>query len=237
MNLLAETLAWLTDPAHWTGPSGVAYRLVQHLTLTLIVLAVAAVIALPLGVAIGHTGRGRETVVAAAGAARAVPTLGLLTLLALALGIGIDAPAIALIVLAIPSLLAGTYAGVQSAGVTTTDAARATGMSERQVVTQVELPLGAPLILGGIRAATLQVVATATLAAYVSDTGLGRYLFTGLKSRDYPQMLAGALLVAALALTLDLALAALQRRAHRIATPHHSLPRAQANFPTAEGIT
>ncbi|MFB9767854.1 ABC transporter permease subunit, partial [Nocardioides kongjuensis] len=91
------------------------------------------------------------------------------------------------------------------------DAARAVGMSEWQLVTRVEIPLGADVLLGGVRAATLQVVATATLAAYISDTGLGRYLFAGLKSRHYDEMLAGALLVAALALLLDLTMAALQR--------------------------
>ena len=103
---------------------------------------------------------------------------------------------------------------------TAVDAARALGMSPWQLITRVEVPLGADVLLGGIRAATLQVVATATLAAYISDNGLGRYLFAGLKSRDYPQMLAGALLVAALALLLDIALAALQR-ASRARTRGH----------------
>ncbi|GAA3523032.1 ABC transporter permease [Nocardioides daeguensis] len=211
MNLFGDALAWITDGAHWGGPGGIDHRVVQHLLVTFAAVALAAVLALPLGILIGHTGRGRLVVVALAGAVRAVPTLGLLTLLGLALGIGIQAPLIALVALAFPSLLAGAYAGIEAADRGAVDAARAVGMSEWQLVTRVEIPLGADVILGGIRAATLQVVATATLAAYISDTGLGRYLFSGLKSRQYDQMLAGALLVAALALVLDLTMAALQR--------------------------
>jgi len=211
MSLFGEALRWIGDGSHWGGPGGIDTRLVQHLWVTFAAVAIAAVLAVPLGVLIGHTGRGRLVVVALAGAVRAVPTLGLLTLLGLALGIGVEAPLLALVALAFPSLLAGAYAGIEAADRGAVDAARAVGMSEWQVVTRVELPLGASVLLGGVRAATLQVVATATLAAYISDTGLGRYLFSGLKSRDYAQMLAGALLVAALALVLDLLMAALQR--------------------------
>ncbi|MFJ9314387.1 ABC transporter permease [Pimelobacter simplex] len=211
MNLFGEALRWIGDGSHWGGPGGIDTRIVQHLWVTFAAVGIAAVLAIPLGVLIGHTGRGRLVVVALAGAVRAVPTLGLLTLLGLAIGIGVEAPLLALVALAFPSLLAGAYAGIESADPGAVDAARAVGMSEWQVVTRVEVPLGASVLIGGIRAATLQVVATATLAAYISDTGLGRYLFSGLKSRDYAQMLAGALLVAALALLLDLLMAALQR--------------------------
>lgn len=211
MNLFGEALRWIGDGSHWGGPTGIDTRIVQHLWVTFAAVGIAAVLAIPLGILIGHTGRGRLVVVALAGAIRAVPTLGLLTLLGLAIGIGVEAPLLALVALAFPSLLAGAYAGIEAADRGAVDAARAVGMSEWQVITRVEVPLGAPVLLGGIRAATLQVVATATLAAYISDTGLGRYLFAGLKSRDYAQMLAGALLVAALALLLDLLMAALQR--------------------------
>ncbi|TQK70403.1 MULTISPECIES: ABC transporter permease [unclassified Nocardioides] len=211
MNLFADALAWIADGAHWGGPGGIDHRIVQHLLVTFAAVAIAAVLAIPLGILIGHTGRGRLVVVALAGAVRAVPTLGLLTLLGLALGIGLQAPLLALVALAFPSLLAGAYAGIEAADRGAVDAARAVGMSEWQLVTRVEIPLGADVLLGGVRAATLQVVATATLAAYISDTGLGRYLFSGLKSRHYDEMLAGALLVAALALVLDLTMAALQR--------------------------
>lgn len=215
MNLFAEAIAWLTDPAHWSGPGGIPTRMLQHLAITGVTLLIASLIALPAGVLIGHTRRGAGLVGGLSGAARALPTLGLLTLFGLALGIGLTAPTLALIVLAIPSLLAGAYAGVQAIDPAVPSAAKAVGFSPGQVILRVELPLALPVLIGGIRAATLQVVSTATLAAYTADFGLGRYLFAGLKSRDYPQMLAGALLVVLLTLVLEVMLALCQRAAHR----------------------
>ncbi|WP_296140611.1 ABC transporter permease [uncultured Tessaracoccus sp.] len=220
MNLFAEALAWLADPTRWTGPAGIPTRLLEHVTVSAVAVLVAAVLALPAGILVGHTRKGSGLVGAMTGAARAIPTLGLLTLFGLALGIGLEAPVLALVVLAVPSLLAGAYAGVQAIDPVTSGAAKAIGMSPAQVILRVELPLASPTILGGLRVATLQVVATATLAAYTADVGLGRYLFAGLKSRDYPQMLAGAILVAALALLIELILGACQRLAtRRLAAP------------------
>lgn len=224
MTLFADALAWLADPAHWVGSSGIPARVGQHLLITLATVVIAGALALPAGILIGHTRRGAGVIGAITGAARAIPTLGLLTLFGLALGIGVTAPLLALVVLAIPSLLAGAYAGVQAIDPAIPQAARAVGMSPTQVIGQVEVPLALPVLLGGVRAATLQVVATATLAAYTSDLGLGRLLFIGLNSRDYAQMLAGALLVIALAIVLELVLSATQRAAsHRIA-PTNSTP-------------
>ncbi len=220
MNLFAEALTWLADPTRWTGPAGIPTRLLEHVAISALAVLVAAVLALPAGVLVGHTRKGSGLVGAMTGAARAIPTLGLLTLFGLALGIGLEAPVLALVVLAIPSLLAGAYAGVQAIDPVTSGAAKAIGMSPAQVILRVELPLASPTIVGGLRVATLQVVATATLAAYTADVGLGRYLFAGLKSRDYPQMLAGAILVAALALLIELVLGACQRLAtRRLAAP------------------
>ena len=219
MNLFADALAWLTDPAHWAGSAGIAARVGQHLWVSALAVGIAAVIALPVGVLVGHTRRGAGAVGAVTGAARALPTLGVLTVCALWFGIGLGAPLIALVVLALPSLIAGGYAGVGSVPQEISGAARAIGMRPAQVIWQVELPLALPVIIGGVRAAVLQVVATATLAAYTADVGLGRYLFTGLKTRDYAQMLAGAVVVIALALALEVALAALQRAAARRAAP------------------
>lgn len=219
MILLLEALAWLIDPAQWAGQTGITQRLFEHLLVTVGVVLIGATIALPLGITVGHTHRGRAIVTAVAGAARAIPSLGLLTILGLALGIGLQAPVLALVVLAIPSLLAGAYAGVENVSPAAVDAARSNGMSELQIILWVELPLAAPIILGGLRAATLQVVATATLAAYVADVGLGRYLYAGLKTRDYPQMLAGAVLLMVLALLLELVLSAVQRAGHKMAYP------------------
>jgi osmoprotectant transport system permease protein len=211
MNLFADALDWLADPANWSGPSGIQQRLVEHLAITGVVMCVAALIALPLGILVGHTRRGRGTVVALTSGVRAIPTLGLLTILALNLGIGLVAPVLALIVLAIPPLLAGAYSGIESVSPAAVDASRGVGMTEWQLVARVEVPIALPVIVGGLRSATLQVVATATLAAYVADAGLGRFLFSGLKSREYSEMLGGAILVAVLALVLEVALASLQR--------------------------
>ncbi|QOR47302.1 ABC transporter permease [Trueperella pecoris] len=207
MNLFLQAFAWLTDPANWAGASGIWARLGQHLAIVGVVLVIAGVIALPVGVAIGHARRGEHVIAAIAGAARAIPTLGLLTVLGLMLGIGLAAPTIVLVVLAIPPMLAGAYSGVANVDSGTVKAARAIGMSRWQTVTRVELPLAAPIIVGGIRSAVVQVIATATLAAYIADAGLGRFIFSGLSTRRYDEMLGAAVVVIALALVADLAFA------------------------------
>ena len=211
MNLFLEALGWLFARENWGGAGGILSRLQQHLYFTLAVVAVACVLALPAGVAIGHTRRGVAVVPMITASARALPTLGLLTLVGLWSGLGLVAPFCALLVLAIPPMLAGAYAGITSAEPVTVDAARAIGLSSWQVLTQVELPAAVPLLLEGLRSTTLQVVATATLAAYTADVGLGRFLFAGLKTRDYAQMIGGALLVVVLALVLDLLLVQAKR--------------------------
>lgn len=223
MSILLDALAWLADPAHWSGPSGIGARLAQHLGITAAVVLAAVALALPLGVAIGHSGRFRFLVTAGSGAARAIPTLGVLTLAGLWLGIGLAGPFLALLVLAVPPMLSATYAGIESAEARTVDAARAIGLTELRIILEVELPAALDLLLGGLRSTTLQVVATATLAAYTADAGLGRFLYTGLKTRDYGQMIAGALLVIALALLLDAAWALIGRAARaRRGAPAHS---------------
>ena len=211
MNLFLDALGWLFTPENWGGASGISSRLQQHLYFTLAVVAVACVLAFPAGVAIGHTRRGVAVVPMVIASARALPTLGLLTLVGLWSGLGLVAPFCALLVLAIPPMLAGAYSGITSAEPVTVDAARAIGLSSWQVLTQVELPAAVPPLLEGLRSTTLQVVATATLAAYTADVGLGRFLFTGLKTRDYAQMIGGALLVVVLALVLDLLLVQAKR--------------------------
>ncbi|MDH6237200.1 ABC transporter permease subunit [Cryobacterium sp. CG_9.6] len=203
MNFFVDALAWLFDPANYVGSNAIGIRLLEHLWFTFVTLVFASAIAIPLGFLIGHTGRGRGLAVGTSGAFRAIPTLGLLTLVALSVGIGLTAPYVALTVLAIPPILAGAYTGFQAIDRATIDAARAVGMSEWQIVRKVELPLGLPLLIGGLRSAALQIVATATLAAYVANFGLGRFLFTGLKNLDYAQMLGGSILVILLALALE----------------------------------
>lgn len=208
---MTGVLEWLTDPANWTGGAGVPVRLLEHVYYTLLTVVIAAAVAVPVGAYIGHTGRGALLVVGLANSLRALPTLGLLVLLVSFVGIGLRAPLIALVVLAIPPILAGTYAGVQAVDRAVVDAARGMGMGEREILLGVELPNALPLIIGGLRSATLQVISTATIAAYVSLGGLGRYIIDGLAVRDYAQMAGGSILLALLAVAADLALAGAQR--------------------------
>ncbi len=211
MNLVTQVVAWLSDPAHWSGPGGIPTRLVEHLFYSGLALLLALVVALPLGMVVGHTGRGGFVLVGAANGLRALPELGLLILLVILMGIGLLPVTIALAVLAVPAMLAGTYAGVRNVDRSVIDAARGMGMRGPQVLVKVELPNALPLILGGVRGATLQVIATTAVAAYVSFGGFGRYLIDGLRQQDYPQMAAGAILVAALALLVEGVLALVQR--------------------------
>lgn len=211
MRFVIEAFDWLTDPQNLTGSGGWLARLGEHLLISLLVVLIAAAIALPLGWYIGHTGRGRTLAVAVSGALRALPTLGVLTLVALWIGIGLGAPVVALVVLAIPPLLAGAYSGIEATDPSAVDGARAVGMTEMQILTRVEIPLSTPLLVAGFRSATLQVISTATLAAYVGAGGLGRYLFLGLKTSDYAVMVAGSLLVVVVAIGVDVLFGILQR--------------------------
>lgn len=226
MNLFLEAIQWLLDPSSWAGGQGLGVRILEHLAFSGAVLLAAALIGIPAGVAIGHSGRGRGIVIALTGGARALPTLGLLTIFGLALGIGVEAPFLALLILALPPVLAGAYAGVEAVDGATVGAARAIGLTERQVLTQVELPLAAPVIVGGLRSAALQVISTATLAAYIADVGIGRPFFTALKTQEYGVMLGASILVALLALLAELAFQLLQSAAVRRAEPHRENDRA-----------
>ena len=218
-SVVSQSWDWLTDSAHWSGTDGFPHRLTEQVGYTALTVGIAAAIALPIGLWIGHTGRLRGLAVVVTGSLRALPTLGVLTFMVLWRGIGLTPAVVALVVLAIPPLLAGAYAGLESVDRQTIDAARATGMTEWQVLGQVEIPLALPLILGGLRSAVLQVVATATIAAYIGLGGLGRFLFDGIAVRDYPQMVAGSVVIVALALILDAVFAASQRAAQKAAAP------------------
>lgn len=211
MNLLAQIVAWLGDPQHWTGPTGIPARVLEHLEYSGLAVLLGVLIAVPIGALVGHTGRGGFLIVGLANGLRSLPDLGLLILLVLLVGIGLLPVVLALLVLAVPPVLAGTYAGVRNVDASVVDAARGMGMREREILLKVELPNSLPLLIGGLRAATLQVIATAAVAAYVSFGGLGRFLIDGLSVRDYPQMAAGAVLVAVLALAVEAILAGVQR--------------------------
>ncbi|MBF4570966.1 ABC transporter permease [Herbiconiux sp. VKM Ac-1786] len=193
------------------GPSGWIARLLEQLGYTFGAVAIAAIVAIPLGYAVGHTGRGRDIAVAFSGGLRALPSLGVLILFGFALGIGFKAPMLTLVILAIPPLLAGAYAGFEAVDRRTIDAARAVGMTELQVVGKVEVPLGLPLLIGGVRSSVLQVVATATLAGYIGGGALGTFIFQGAATRNYDMMLGASILVTALALVLEGIFALLQK--------------------------
>ncbi len=218
MNALSALIRWLTDPASWQGSSGIPQRAFEHLLFSAGIVAVAAVLAVPLGLWIGHTGRGRLAVVGVVNTMRAMPTLGLLFAAILVIGpllpgaVAFSGPAFAvLVVLAAPPLLSGAYAGVGSVDPRARDAARGLGMSGREVLWQVEAPCALPLLWSGLRSATLQVIATATIAATVGTGGLGRFLIDGQAARDYGEMAGGAVLVAVLAMLTDVLLAGIGR--------------------------
>lgn len=201
--MLADLFAYLADGTNWAGSTGILNRLVEHVGYSALALLIGAVIAVPLGLAIGHTGRGEGIIVGLANTMRALPSLGLMTFLVLLMSSTLIPPITALVALAVPPLLAGVYAGIANVDRSVVDAARAMGMTEWQILLRVELPNALPLIVGGLRGATLQVVATATIAAFVNLGGLGRYIFDGLALYDYTRVLLGAVLVTALALVLD----------------------------------
>jgi osmoprotectant transport system permease protein len=219
VSILQRVWNWLSDAENWhksINGRGIPYHIVKHLEYTGLAILIAAVIAIPIGVYIGHTGRGSFIVVSLVNSFRALPELGLVVLLVSIMGIllVVQAVTIALVALAIPPLLAGAYAGIRNVDPDVVDAARGMGMRERDVVWKVELPIALPLMLGGLRAATLQVIATATIAAYVSLDGLGKFVIEGRAfggPDGYAQMAGGAVLIAALAITVELVLASVQR--------------------------
>ncbi len=205
MNFFAEAFAWIFSPDRLEGSLPLPTAIAQHLAFTFGSVAIAAVIAIPIGWLIGHTGRGREIAVFLSGAARALPALGLVVLLVLLMGVNLktEAAVTVFVVLAIPSILAGAYSGVEAIDRTVIDAGRAMGMTEWQILFRIEMPLGLSLLIGGLRSATLQVVATVTIAAYVGLGGLGYYMIQGLNLNDFPEVLGAAIVVTALALALD----------------------------------
>ncbi|MDR7183103.1 osmoprotectant transport system permease protein [Microbacterium trichothecenolyticum] len=205
MNLLADAFAWIFSPARLTGSLPLPTAIAQHLAYTFGSVAIAAVIAVPIGWLIGHTGKGREVAVFLSGAARALPALGLVVLLYLLFGVTLktEAAVAAFVVLAIPSILAGAYAGIEAIDRAVIDAGRAMGMTQWQILFRIEVPLGLSLLIGGFRSATLQVVATVTIGAYIGVGGLGFYILQGIALRDFAEILGASIIVVALALVLD----------------------------------
>ena len=220
MNYFETTIEYILDADHWTGAMGLGTLTAQHVGYSLLGVGLSALIGVPLGWWVGHTGKGRGLAVVVSGAVRALPTLGLITLFGLALGIGLRAPLLALVILALRSVLACAYTGIEAADRVAVDGARASGMSEAQVLARVEIPLGAPQLVGGLRSAGLQVIATATLAAYTGAGGLGRLMFLGLKTQDYTSMLVASFLVVVLALVSEAVFSLVQRAVAPAGTRH-----------------
>lgn len=217
MNLFLEAIDWIFAPERATGALPLREAISTHLLYTVVSVLIAAAIAIPAGWLIGHTGRGRGVAVALAGAARAVPSFGLVLLLVLVFGVlyKVEASITAFVLLAIPSILAGAYAGLEAIDRRVIDGARSVGMSPWQLLLKVEAPLGLPLLIGGLRSASLQVVSTVTLMGYVGNWGLGFHIVQGINLRTFEQILGAALVIVVLAVSLD----ALFAIAQRVVTP------------------
>ena len=212
MDLFFDVASWLSNPAQWDGSNAIPVRIGQHLWYTVTAVVLALVIALPLGLLVGHTGRGGALAINVANIGRAIPSFGIIILFVVLAGIGFVPVLIALTLFAIPPILTNTYAGISGVDRQLVDAAFGMGMRRLQVLTQVEIPVAIPLIMAGIRTSSVQVVATATLAAFPGLGGLGRYIINGLAVQNYPQVIAGALMVAVLALCVEGVLALVQRQ-------------------------
>ncbi|MFB6715993.1 MULTISPECIES: ABC transporter permease [unclassified Streptomyces] len=205
MNTLADAWTWLTTAAHWSGDGGIWNRLGQHLFLTVVCLLISCLIALPVALVLGHLGRGGALAVNLSNIGRAVPTFAVLVLLLLTPigGHGEWPTVIALVLFAVPPLLTNAYVGMREVDRDVVRAARGMGMTGWQLMLGVEVPLALPLILTGVRIAAVQLVATATLAALAGGGGLGRIITAGFNLASTPQVVAGAVLVAAFALVVE----------------------------------
>lgn len=212
MDAIVDGFSWLADGANWSGPTGVTARLLEHLWLTGVSMLIACAIALPVGLWLGHLGKGGSLAINISNVGRAVPTFAVLSMLTMtSLGLSDWSTVIALVLFAIPPILTNTYVGMREVDWDAVESARGMGMNGTQVLRGVELPLAIPLIMAGVRLASVQVVATATLAAVVSGPGLGRIITSGFGRQDLPQIVAGAIIVAVLALVVEGLMAWLQR--------------------------
>ncbi|EEP72085.1 binding-protein-dependent transport system inner membrane component [Micromonospora sp. ATCC 39149] len=235
-NPVGQAVVWLNDPLNWTNPGGVLDRLGEHLGMSAAAVLLGCLVAWPVGLWLGHTGRGGGLVVLVSNVTLAIPTLALLTILPLTfLGFGRPAVVVALAVFAVPPLLANAYTGVRQADPEARDAARGMGLSGGQVLRQVELPLAVPYLAAGFRTAAVQVVATAALASFVNGGGLGQIIRAGFGldiAAGGGQIIAGGLLVAGLAMLVELVLAVVER----LVTPRPLRPARRANRRAADAV-
>ncbi len=216
MEFLGEVVAWFADPTTWSGRDGIPTRLGEHLFISGVALGLGIAIALPAGLYIGHTGRWATAVVAVANIGRAVPSLGLMglafiALLQLGLGVGPLPAIVALTALAIPPIVVNAHAALRGIDEELIEAARGVGMREIEVLTGVEIPIGLPVILAGVRTSAVQVVATATLATVVGGGTLGELILIGFAINDQVRVFGAAIVVALLSMMTEVAFAAIQR--------------------------
>ncbi len=208
---ISTVINWFADPAHWTGDDGIPTRLVEHIEISAESVLIGALIALPLGILLGHYGRFGFLAMNLSNVGRAVPSFAILVIAFQIFGLGSLPIIVALVALAIPPMVTNSYVAMREVDPDIKDAARGMGYRELARLLQVELPLAVPLVMAGIRTSAVQVVATATLAALIAGGGFGRYIIDGLDQQDYPKLVAGAILVAALALATELVLAGAER--------------------------
>jgi osmoprotectant transport system permease protein len=220
VDLLVGLAGWFTDPENWSGRDAIPLRLAEHVGISAVALVVAVAVALPVALYIGHTGRGGFLAVSLANVGRAVPSYALLVILfgffvqvSSDIGVVTNGPTVlAMIALAIPPIVTNTYVALRDVDRDLVEAAHGMGMRGTDVLRQVELPLAMPVILAGLRTASVQVVATAALGAVIGGGGLGRYIIQGIARFDEPRLLAGALMVALLAIATELSFGWIQRR-------------------------
>jgi len=208
-------LEWFTDPENWSGPNGIPVRTWEQIQMSLLAMVLALAVAMPVALTLGHLRKGVFLATNIGNVGRAIPTLGVLTILASipAIGVGDTAAVLALALFAIPPLLTNTFRGIAGVDPQVRDAASGMGMSGPGMLARVEVPLAMPLIAAGVRTATVQVVATASLAALVGGGGLGRYVVDGFALQDNTLLVAGAILTAALAIAAEGVLALAQKAA------------------------
>ncbi|GAA3750895.1 osmoprotectant transport system permease protein [Spinactinospora alkalitolerans] len=199
MNVLLWVWEWFSRPEQWAGSDAIPARFIEHLGYSGLALLLSALIAIPIGLVTGHTGRGGFLTASVANFARSLPTIGVLMLVVLAVGIGLAPVMAALVALAVPPILVNTYEGVRGVDPQLKDAAQGMGMRGGEVLLRLEVPVALPLILLGLRTAAIQVVSTATIAAYVGIGGLGRFIVDGQARQEIDMVVGGALLVVLLA--------------------------------------
>mgnify|MGYP001555492052 FL=1 len=217
MEFLGDVVAWFLDAENWTGVTGIPNRVWEHIQISVLATVAAAVVALPPAMWLGHRRRGGFLAAAVVNVGRAVPSFAIMALflpisIRIGLGLGFWPTMLALFALALPPIFTNTYTAVRDVDPALVEAGRCMGMTVIEVLTGIEAPMAAPVILAAIRVSAVQVVATAPLAALVAWGGLGRYIVDGFAVQDNVRILAGGILVALLSIGTELLLGVVEKR-------------------------